>query len=84
VSDDLELHHYDLYRLGETGVVGDELAEDLTDPHLVTVIEWAGIIEHDLPADRLTITIEVTGDEDRTLHLESGGPVSSRLVEAMR
>jgi tRNA threonylcarbamoyl adenosine modification protein YjeE len=38
VSDDLELHHYDLYRLGETGVVGDELAEDLTDPHLVTVI----------------------------------------------
>jgi tRNA threonylcarbamoyladenosine biosynthesis protein TsaE len=84
VSDDLELHHYDLYRLGETGVVGDELAEDLTDPHLVTVIEWAGIIEHDLPADRLTITIEVTGDEDRTLHLESGGPVSSRLVEAMQ
>jgi tRNA threonylcarbamoyladenosine biosynthesis protein TsaE len=84
ISENLELHHYDRYRLGESGVVGDELAEDLSDPHVTVALEWAGIVEHDLPKDRLTIAIEVTGDDDRRLHLASGGPVSDRLVEGLK
>jgi tRNA threonylcarbamoyladenosine biosynthesis protein TsaE len=79
-----EVHHYDLYRLGQSGVVGDELAEDLADPGVVTIIEWAGIVEDDLPKDRLVIKFEVTGDTHRTLHFESGGPVSLKLAEALK
>ncbi len=78
---ELELHHYDLYRLGQSGVVGDELVEDMMAPHNITVIEWAGIIADDLPKDHLRIGFEVTGDTDRTLTLTSGGPVSDRLIQ---
>ena len=80
----LEVHHYDLYRLGESGVVGDELAEDLRDPQVITIIEWAGLVRDELPADRLRVEFEPTGDTDRQLHFTAGGPVSTHLLEALR
>lgn len=78
-----ELHHYDLYRLGQGGVVGDELAEDMTDPQVITVIEWAGIVGDELPADRLRVTFEVVGENGRRLGFTSGGPVSEQLVKGL-
>jgi tRNA threonylcarbamoyladenosine biosynthesis protein TsaE len=79
-----EIHHYDLYRLGESGAVGDELAEDLADHQVVTVIEWGGIVESDLPADRLRVEFAVTGDHDRELKFTSRGPVSGRLLKGLQ
>jgi tRNA threonylcarbamoyladenosine biosynthesis protein TsaE len=76
----LEIHHYDLYRLGVSGVVGEELAEDLTDPRVINIVEWAGIVSDELPADRLRIEIIVTGDTERTFTVASSGPVSERLL----
>jgi tRNA threonylcarbamoyladenosine biosynthesis protein TsaE len=80
----LELHHYDLYRLGQSGVVGEELAEDLEDPHNITLIEWAGLVADELPVDRLRIEIEPTGDTERVLHISAGGPVSERLLKGLQ
>jgi tRNA threonylcarbamoyladenosine biosynthesis protein TsaE len=79
----LELHHYDLYRLGESGVVGDELAEDLGDPHVITAIEWAGVVESDLPADRLRLQFEPTGDTDRRLVFSAGGDRSTAILKEL-
>lgn len=79
-----ELHHYDLYRLGHSGIVGHELLEDIADPQNITVIEWPGIIENDLPADRLLIELEVTGDTDRELKITSSGPTSDRLAAGLK
>jgi len=79
-----EIHHYDLYRLGQTGVVGDELTEDLHDPKVVTIIEWGGIMESDLPSDRLKIELEVTGEEDRHIIFNAHGPVSERLLKELQ
>jgi len=80
----LELHHYDLYRLGETGAVGDELAEDMADPHVITVIEWADIAKNDLPGDRLRIIFHVTTETGRSLIFSSGGPRSDQLIEGLK
>lgn len=80
----LELHHYDLYRLGEAGVVGDELAEDVGAPQVITAIEWAGVAAGVLPDDRLRITIMVSGDSEREFTFESTGADSNRLVEGLR
>lgn len=77
----LELHHYDLYRLGHTGAVGDELAEDLHDPEVITVIEWADIAASDLPRDRLKIEFEVIADNERRLRIHAGGPKSQAILE---
>ena len=84
ISDDLAVHHYDLYRLGESGVLGEELAEDIGQPNIVTLIEWAGVADDRLPADRLRLEIEVTGDTERTIKLTSGGPVSDQLLKGVQ
>ncbi|HUD11660.1 MAG TPA: tRNA (adenosine(37)-N6)-threonylcarbamoyltransferase complex ATPase subunit type 1 TsaE, partial [Candidatus Saccharimonadia bacterium] len=75
LNSSLELHHYDLYRLGTGGVVGEELAEDLRDAQTITVVEWGAIVENEMPKDRLRIEFRITGDTSRDLVLSSGGPV---------
>lgn len=63
----LRLFHYDFYRLNEPGVMADELAEAVHDPQAVVVVEWGDIVENVLPAERLTIRITATGENDREL-----------------
>lgn len=67
-----EIHHYDLYRLEETGVVGEELGESLADPAVCTIIEWAGLSQHQLPADRLSLEIVVSSPDQRILKFKAG------------
>lgn len=63
------IHHFDLYRLPEAGLIAEELAEVIGDQHCVTVIEWADVVQNVLPAERLTIEFRRTGDEGRTLYI---------------
>lgn len=67
----LELHHYDFYRLADVGVTSNELAEDIGEPHVVTVIEWGKLVENVLPIDRLTITFKPLEGDKRELTLTS-------------
>ncbi|MEK7152518.1 MAG: tRNA (adenosine(37)-N6)-threonylcarbamoyltransferase complex ATPase subunit type 1 TsaE [Patescibacteria group bacterium] len=64
---DLEMHHFDFYRLHEPGIIADELAEVITDPWAITVIEWADVVQHVLPVSRLSISIEQTPTGSRRL-----------------
>ncbi len=64
-SKDLELHHFDFYRLPDPGLMEHEIKDVLDDPHTAIVVEWADVLAHVLPADRLTIHITSTGDEQR-------------------
>jgi len=80
----LEIHHYDLYRLNEGGIVGDELSEDMGDPVVITVIEWAGAVSAHLPEDRLQVEIVRVGDDDRLIRFLPGGSESTRIVEELR
>ncbi len=61
----LTMHHFDFYRLAEPGIMREELAEVLTDPEAVTIIEWADIVHDVLPDERLTIHITTTGETSR-------------------
>lgn len=53
----LTLHHYDFHRLSEPGIMREELSEILGDPDNVVAVEWAEIVEDVLPAERLSIRI---------------------------
>lgn len=68
----LELHHFDFYRLQEAGIVGDELAEQLHDPHNVVVVEWAQPVNDTLPEERIRVTIrrDAADDEKRLFEIE--------------
>ena len=62
--------HFDFYRLGEAGIVADELAEVIGDPKYVSVVEWGEIVHDVLPENRLTIHIAQTGEDTRQLLFE--------------
>jgi tRNA threonylcarbamoyladenosine biosynthesis protein TsaE len=65
----LTLYHFDFYRLQEPGVVEAELEEFIHDPAAVVAIEWGAIVEEVLPAERLVINIERTGETARRFTL---------------
>lgn len=79
----LQIHHFDFYRLGQAGIMADELAEVLGAPHIVTVVEWGDVVQHVLPAERLTIRISLTPEGDRQLHFRAPSSLAY-IVEAMQ
>lgn len=66
-ADQLEVHHFDFYRLPEAGLINAELAEVLSDPHVVVIMEWAGIVAATLPQKRLTIKIHPQSGDRRLI-----------------
>jgi tRNA threonylcarbamoyladenosine biosynthesis protein TsaE len=68
-ADELTLYHFDFYRLQEPGVVAAELEEFIDDPQAVVVIEWGAIVEDILPANKLMIHIERTGETSRRFEI---------------
>lgn len=62
-----EVSHYDFYRLGEAGVISQELLEDLANPQTCVIVEWAETVSQVLPAERLQITIATLADGSRRL-----------------
>jgi tRNA threonylcarbamoyladenosine biosynthesis protein TsaE len=67
--DDLELHHFDFYRLSEAGIVADELAESLQQPNVVVAVEWGEIVHDVLPAHRITIRLTSLGENERKIEI---------------
>lgn len=51
----LQVHHFDFYRLNDAGILADQLAESINDKNAVVVVEWADIVEDVLPKERLSI-----------------------------
>lgn len=74
----LPVVHFDFYRLAEAGIIAAELQEVVEDPESVAVIEWAGIVEQVLPPDRLSISMEIFGEQERKL--EFSYPSSLRYL----
>lgn len=60
-----EIHHFDLYRLSEAGLMEYELHDLLADPQAVIIIEWGDVVQHILPDKRLTMHINKTPQGDK-------------------
>lgn len=79
----LELHHYDLYRLEDPGVIRYELSESLNKPSIVVAVEWAGSAESILPDDRLSASITTSGDNQRRFAF-GAGPKHQHLIKDLK
>jgi tRNA threonylcarbamoyladenosine biosynthesis protein TsaE len=80
----LPLFHIDPYRLTSAE---DALAGGLIDERQstgVTLVEWPERLGEALPADRLDVRIEGTGDEPRTITLSARSDRYQRYLEAAR
>ena len=80
LPDSRELHHFDLYRLDGTDVATDDLLDSVDQKNIITVIEWPGSLGDKLPKDRLIIKFDVTGDDVRSIIVESKGEVSDKIL----
>lgn len=79
----LRLAHYDFYRLGEAGIMGDEIREAADDDSVV-VVEWAGAVDDDLPEDRLVVKITTISEEERLVEFHPGGKKSTELWQKIK
>ncbi len=71
---DLEIHHYDFYRIDQLGLMSEELGEVIDNPKAVVIIEWAGEAHDLLPTEKLTrVTLSRTGrgENSRSLEIET-------------
>jgi tRNA threonylcarbamoyladenosine biosynthesis protein TsaE len=79
----LPLFHVDLYRLADAaealagGLVDERQAEG------VTLIEWADRLADAMPAERLDVVIDGTGEEPRTIELRAEGKRYRRYLAAI-
>lgn len=74
----LEVWHADLYRLADPDEAS-ELGLDEAWEAGAVLIEWPDRLGPDLPADRLDLTLAVTGEESRALAVEAGPSWRDRL-----
>lgn len=69
-ADSLSLHHYDFYRLPDAGILEYEFAESVSDPTVITIVEWADIVHDILPKARIRITIVPFAETSRRVTIE--------------
>lgn len=83
--DDIELHHFDFYRLKEAGVVAAELAESIGQPNAVVAVEWGDIVHDVLPDERITITIKNPSNATESRELQFAVPEQfAYVVQALQ
>ncbi len=81
--DELELHHYDFYRLQDPGIMRYDLAESTGDTRAITVVEWAETVVDVLPAERTIISFTYAKDEmTRILRIERPTAVMEEVYAA--
>lgn len=79
------IHHLDAYRIGDEDEFDALGVEECFDAEAVTLIEWASRVEACLPADaKMSILLEVTGDQQRLATIASDLPEFELLCEEMR
>lgn len=78
---DLPLYHMDVYRLEDS--YEDLGFDEYFEGNGVTVVEWAHLIEDQLPSERLTIYLEHGQDQSRTIKLEPIGPRYEELCKEL-
>jgi tRNA threonylcarbamoyladenosine biosynthesis protein TsaE len=76
------LCHADAYRLGSAEEFADLGLDDVLRQGVLAV-EWAEQVAAALPADRLEVALESTGDDHRRIRLAARGPRSAEVLAAL-
>ncbi|MDO4526674.1 MAG: tRNA (adenosine(37)-N6)-threonylcarbamoyltransferase complex ATPase subunit type 1 TsaE [Candidatus Saccharibacteria bacterium] len=68
--DGRQLIHYDFYRLGDPGLMAEDLQESLSEPKNIVVIEWSDSVKELLPEKHTIINIKYNNDGSRELEVK--------------
>lgn len=70
VGEKYRLVHYDFYRLNDPGIMSEDLAESISDPNAITVVEWGQSIQNVLPKNRQIIDIKYIDENTREVSVK--------------
>jgi tRNA threonylcarbamoyladenosine biosynthesis protein TsaE len=76
----LPIYHFDAYRLRDDDEFLELGSEEYFEAEGVVFIEWADRVSKSLPAERLEIILEITGETERTFTLSA---TTAELEEAL-
>ncbi len=80
----LPLFHVDLFRLADaTEAIGGGLLDDDRWSAGVTLIEWPDRLGAAIPAERLDVVIDGSGDDPRRIELTAHGERHARYLDAI-
>ena len=77
------LHHLDAYRLTDADEFLQLGVEELFESNGVTLVEWADRVRDLLPAERLEIRIDVSGELTRRFEIEAVGDAYREVVNQL-
>ncbi len=78
---ELPLYHMDVYRL-ENGEINVDISEYFNKGG-VSIIEWAELLEGNLPEERLDITFKIINENTRVLVFEPHGKIYEDIVNSV-
>ena len=76
----LRLFHVDAYRLSGAAELWGLGWEEMLNQGGLTVVEWAERVSQALPADRLSVELEIAGSNSRRVRMSCGGTESEDLL----
>jgi tRNA threonylcarbamoyladenosine biosynthesis protein TsaE len=77
---ELQIHHFDFYRLNDAGILADQLAESINNNKTVVVVEWAGVVDDVLPENRISIELKPTASSSEKREVKFTYPESMSSV----
>ena len=80
----LPIYHFDAYRLRSVAEFVDLGVHEYFAGNGVCIIEWADRVETNLPSERLTIRLEVTGETSRHVTLTAAGERYEGLLDVAK
>jgi tRNA threonylcarbamoyladenosine biosynthesis protein TsaE len=83
-QNNIQIHHFDFYRLSDPGIIADQLQESINDSNVVVVVEWSDIVKDVLPKNRLSISFSPTVNDPDERQISLSYPESlSATVRAI-
>ncbi len=76
------IYHIDLYRVADSRSLDDLGYREYFYGDGVTLVEWADRVPDLLPADRLDVTLELVGAEERRITLAARGVLHAAALHA--
>jgi tRNA threonylcarbamoyladenosine biosynthesis protein TsaE len=80
----LPIYHFDTYRLKDDDEFLNLGPDEYFDSNGLTFVEWADRVADLLPADRLEISIEVTGETSRNFQIRGTTPPMETLANRIQ
>jgi tRNA threonylcarbamoyladenosine biosynthesis protein TsaE len=82
-TNELELHHFDLYRIFNDAEIASEIVDLTEDDKNIIVIEWPENIDNIMPKANLLVESKYISENERELIFDAAGEDYDKLVSGL-